>query len=134
MSKLDAEEATRSEPAHNSEEQQRPAIGGAAFMQPPESWRKNPTTGLTALMVEKQTDKINKELQNRRRNPFADPQVFVGMAASRELAKQEAGDAFHKKGKPSQINLDRALPGQVATVLNVSPGSTPARCQRHTSC
>lgn len=88
-------------------------------MQPPDSWRLRPSAGNTAQMIENTAQRIDKELQLRKRNPFADPEIFVGFAASRELAKQEAGGDFHKKGKPSQLNLDRALPGQVATALNM---------------
>jgi hypothetical protein len=55
----------------------------------------------------------------RQRNPCANPEVYIGHERHYALAAAEAGVEFHRKGKPAQKSLDRALPGQVATVLNM---------------
>jgi hypothetical protein len=68
-------------------------------------------------MSASEAERLDQEKNLRVRNPFADD--FMGVEAARELARREAGEDFHRKGKPTQLNLDRALPGQVATALNM---------------
>ena len=68
-------------------------------------------------MVEEHARRISAETALRERNPNAED--YIGHERHYELARAEAGDEFYKKGKPTQKSMDRALPGQFATVLNM---------------
>ena len=70
-------------------------------------------------LIDEHNRRISTEMALRRRNPLADPKVYIGQEEHYELAKSEAGEDFFKKGKPTQRAMDRALPGQFATVLNM---------------
>ena len=68
-------------------------------------------------MVEEHARRISVEMALRERNPNAED--YMGHERHYELARAEAGEDFFKKGKPTQKSMDRALPGQFATVLNM---------------
>lgn len=79
-------------------------------------------------MVTEHDQRIADETALRRRNPSAE--IYMGQQRHYELAKSEAGEDFFKKGKPTQKSMDRALPGQIATALNML--STPATARMTT--
>lgn len=62
--------------------------------------------------ISETTKRIDADNALRSRNPFADE--YIGHARHAELAREEAGGDFSGKGRPTQLNMDRALPGQVA--------------------
>ncbi len=70
-----------------------------------------------AALTKKFAEEILDQKQKRQRNPAS--KEYIGTQKHRELAEKEAGDKFKGKGAPTQESMNRALPGQFETVLNM---------------